>query len=49
MRIPPIRVAEQSPTPPPAPAGKPLAIVYEDDALLVIDKPRARRCMGAAG
>lgn len=41
VRIPPIRVAEPTRAAP-APVGKALPVVFEDDALLVIDKPSGR-------
>jgi 23S rRNA pseudouridine955/2504/2580 synthase len=46
VRIPPLRL---SPTPPPPLAGKPLPVVYEDDALLVIDKPAGLAVHGGSG
>ncbi|AVR88511.1 RluA family pseudouridine synthase [Thauera aromatica] len=48
VRIPPIRVAEPTRSAP-APAGKPLPVVYEDDALLVIDKPSGKAVHGGSG
>ncbi len=48
VRIPPIRIAEPTRTAP-APAGKPLPVVYEDDALLVIDKPSGKAVHGGSG
>lgn len=48
VRIPPIRIAEPARTAP-APAGKPLPVVYEDDALLVIDKPSGKAVHGGSG
>ena len=41
VRIPPIRIAEPARTTP-APAGRPLPVVYEDEALLVVDKPAGK-------
>ena len=37
VRIPPIRLAEKDPAAAPVPVGKPFDIVFEDDALLVLD------------
>jgi 23S rRNA pseudouridine955/2504/2580 synthase len=48
VRIPPIRIAEPTRTAP-APAGKPLPVVYEDDALMVIDKPSGKAVHGGSG
>lgn len=48
VRIPPIRVAEPVRSAP-APAGKPLPVVYEDDALIVIDKPAGKAVHGGSG
>ena len=48
VRIPPIRIAEPTHAAP-APAGKPLAVVYEDEALLVIDKPSGKAVHGGSG
>ncbi|TAH42120.1 MAG: RluA family pseudouridine synthase [Betaproteobacteria bacterium] len=48
VRIPPIRTAEPTRTAP-APAGKPLPVVYEDDALIVIDKPSGKAVHGGSG
>ena len=48
VRIPPIRIAEPTRAAP-APAGKPLPVVYEDDALLVIDKPSGKAVHGGSG
>ncbi len=48
VRIPPIRVAEPQ-RGAPAPAGKPLPVVYEDDALMVIDKPAGKAVHGGSG
>ncbi|MCC4117843.1 RluA family pseudouridine synthase [Aromatoleum toluclasticum] len=48
VRIPPVRVAESN-TPAAVPAGKPLPVVYEDDALLVIDKPSGKAVHGGSG
>ena len=48
VRIPPIRVAEPARSAP-APVGKALPVVYEDDALLVIDKPSGKAVHGGSG
>lgn len=48
VRIPPIRIAEPAHSAP-VPAGKPLTVVYEDDALLVIDKPSGKAVHGGSG
>lgn len=48
VRIPPVRVAEASATQP-APVGKPLPVVYEDDALIVINKPAGKAVHGGSG
>ena len=48
VRIPPIRVAERTRTAP-APVGKALPVVFEDDALLVIDKPSGKAVHGGSG
>ena len=45
VRIPPIRVAEPTRAAP-APVGKALPVVFEDDALLVIDKPSGKAVHG---
>ena len=48
VRIPPVRVAESS-TPAAVPAGKALPVVYEDEALLVVDKPSGKAVHGGSG
>ena len=48
VRIPPIRVAEPTRAAP-APVGKALPVVFEDDALLVIDKPSGKAVHGGSG
>ncbi|NMG74056.1 RluA family pseudouridine synthase [Aromatoleum diolicum] len=48
IRIPPVRVAAPTATAA-APAGKPLPVVYEDDALIVIDKPSGKAVHGGSG
>lgn len=48
VRIPPLRLAQPSASAP-APAGKPLPVVWEDDALLVVDKPAGKAVHGGSG
>ncbi|QID17751.1 RluA family pseudouridine synthase [Nitrogeniibacter mangrovi] len=48
IRIPPVRVS-QSAVGRVVPHGKPLPVVYEDDALLVIDKPAGMAVHGGSG
>ena len=48
VRIPPVRVAERSQTGPIAPAQQ-FAVVFEDDALLVINKPAGVAVHGGSG
>ncbi|NMG31466.1 RluA family pseudouridine synthase [Aromatoleum evansii] len=48
VRIPPVRIAESS-TPAAVPAGKPLPVVFEDDAIIVIDKPSGKAVHGGSG
>ena len=48
IRIPPIRLAEPVASGP-APAGTPLPVVYEDDALIVVDKPSGKAVHGGSG
>jgi 23S rRNA pseudouridine955/2504/2580 synthase len=48
LRIPPIRLADK-PDAPPVPVGKPFDIVFEDDALLVLDKPAGLAVHGGSG
>ncbi len=48
IRIPPVRIAEPERTGP-APAGRPLPIVFEDDALIVLDKPAGKAVHGGSG
>ena len=48
IRIPPVRLA-QAVAGAPAPAGKPLPVVYEDDALIVVDKPSGKAVHGGSG
>lgn len=47
VRIPPIRLAEKVEVA--VPVGKPFDIVYEDDALLVLDKPAGLAVHGGSG
>lgn len=48
IRIPPVRIAAPA-AGSAAPAGKPLPVVYEDDALIVIDKPSGKAVHGGSG
>ena len=48
LRIPPIRLAEKESVAP-VPLGKPFDIVFEDDALLVLDKPAGLAVHGGSG
>lgn len=48
VRIPPIRIAQPTHTAP-VPAGKALPVVFEDDALLVVDKPSGKAVHGGSG
>ena len=48
LRIPPIRVAEKD-AGPTIPLGKPFDIVFEDEALLVLDKPAGLSVHGGSG
>ena len=48
VRIPPLRVAQPTASAP-APAGKPLPVVWEDDALVVVDKPAGKAVHGGSG
>jgi 23S rRNA pseudouridine955/2504/2580 synthase len=48
IRIPPLRLAEPTYAAP-VPAGTPLPVVYEDDALLVVDKPSGKAVHGGSG
>ncbi len=47
VRIPPMRVAESSI--PKVPVGRPYEVVYEDDALVVVDKPAGLAVHGGSG
>lgn len=48
IRIPPIRIALPTHTAP-VPAGKALPVVFEDEALLVVDKPSGKAVHGGSG
>lgn len=48
LRIPPLRVAERD-APAVVPLGRPFEIAYEDDALLVVDKPAGLAVHGGSG
>lgn len=48
VRIPPVRVAMPDARGA-APAGKPLPVVFEDDAILVVDKPAGKAVHGGSG
>ena len=48
VRIPPIRTAEKESTAP-VPVGTPFDVVYEDEALLVLDKPAGLAVHGGSG
>lgn len=48
VRIPPMRVSTGGQTAA-VPSGKPLPVVYEDDALLVVDKPAGKAVHGGSG
>ncbi|HRP94910.1 MAG TPA: RluA family pseudouridine synthase [Rhodocyclaceae bacterium] len=48
IRIPPVRVAQPVHAAP-VPAGKPLPVVFEDDALVVVDKPAGKAVHGGSG
>ncbi|MDR2259792.1 MAG: RluA family pseudouridine synthase [Azoarcus sp.] len=49
VRIPPLRVTAPAPLPPAAPKGGPLPVVFEDDALMALDKPAGRAVHGGSG
>ncbi|MDR3086672.1 MAG: RluA family pseudouridine synthase [Azoarcus sp.] len=50
LRIPPLRTGEiPASAAVPVPVGKPLPVVYEDDALLVVDKPAGHAVHGGSG
>lgn len=48
VRIPPVRTAQPARSAP-APAGKPLPVVFEDEALVVVDKPAGKAVHGGSG
>ncbi|HLW04168.1 MAG TPA: RluA family pseudouridine synthase [Azoarcus sp.] len=48
VRIPPLRVAQKT-SAGAVPVGTPLPVVYEDDAIVVIDKPAGRAVHGGSG
>lgn len=48
IRIPPIRIAQPARTTP-VPVGKALPVVFEDEALLVVDKPAGKAVHGGSG
>lgn len=48
IRIPPLRVANDD-APRPVPVGEPLAVSYEDDALLVLEKRAGQAVHGGSG
>jgi 23S rRNA pseudouridine955/2504/2580 synthase len=48
VRIPPVRIARPESTGS-APPGRPLAVVHEDEALLVVDKPAGKAVHGGSG
>lgn len=47
VRIPPLRIAATQPRP--IPVAKPLRVVYEDDALIALDKPSGVAAHGGSG
>ncbi|MDR3213438.1 MAG: RluA family pseudouridine synthase, partial [Azoarcus sp.] len=49
VRIPPLRTGEADVAAHPVPAGEPLPVVFEDDALMVVDKPAGRAVHGGSG
>ena len=49
VRIPPVRVSESTPAVVPAHRASKLPIIFEDDALLVIDKPAGLAVHGGSG
>ncbi|MCB1916514.1 MAG: RluA family pseudouridine synthase [Rhodocyclaceae bacterium] len=48
LRIPPVRMADPGAAPP-VPVGRPLPVVWEDDALIVLDKPAGLAVHGGSG
>ena len=49
VRVPPVRRPEPAPRPSPKRAGAPLATLFEDDALIAIDKPAGLAVHGGSG
>lgn len=49
IRVPPIHIAERSSDSPAIPFGKPLDVVFEDESLLVLDKPAGTAVHGGSG
>lgn len=48
VRIPPVRIAQRESSAP-VPAGTPLPVVFEDDALVVVNKPAGKAVHGGSG
>lgn len=48
LRIPPVRIAQREHTAP-VPAGSPLPVVYEDEAIVVVNKPAGKAVHGGSG
>ncbi|MDX5446337.1 MAG: RluA family pseudouridine synthase [Zoogloeaceae bacterium] len=48
VRIPPVRIAQRENNAP-VPAGTPLPVVFEDDALVVVNKPAGKAVHGGSG
>jgi 23S rRNA pseudouridine955/2504/2580 synthase len=49
IRIPPIRIAVNESAAAGVPVGKPFRVIYEDDAILVLDKPAGTAVHGGSG
>ncbi|MDR0633372.1 MAG: RluA family pseudouridine synthase [Azoarcus sp.] len=49
VRIPPLRTAGADAVARPVPPGRPLPVVFEDEALVVVDKPAGRAVHGGSG
>lgn len=49
VRIPPVRVSQRSTEPKHVPVGKVLPVVFEDDALMIVDKPAGLAVHGGSG
>jgi len=49
VRIPPVRIAESDDRPPPPRGGPPLPVLFEDEALIAIDKPAGLAVHGGSG